>query len=236
MGADTVSLTISDSVAVLHQGSGRDSTAGPVASYSPMPVRNLIVKLHIYAGLLTFTQLMIYGVAGLVATVQPGPERPHKAHTIRYVPFIAATSATDKEVAAAVYAALAPPLARPMPDWFLRRTPENDLLLDFYNINGIWRVVVLEREHRLRIEEIRNSTGLFLGDVHAATTGDAEAPGIVRAWAVYNEFAMWCLLAFCGSGLYLWLTVRARGRWAWACLAAGTIAFSTLWLSFRWHV
>ena len=25
----------------------------------------------------------------------------------------------------------------------------------------------------------------------------------MRAWAFYNEFAMWCLLAFCGSGVYL---------------------------------
>lgn len=204
-----------------------------VASYSPMAVRGIVLKVHIYAGLLTFGQLMIYGVAGLAATFQTGVERPKNAHTIRHVPFTAAPSATDKEVAAAVYATLVPPLARPMPDWFLRRTAENDLLLDFYNINGIWRVVVLEREHRLRIEEIRNSTWLFLSDAHAATTGDGEAPGIIRTWALYNEVAMWCLLAFCGSGLYLWLSVRGRGTWAWSFLGAGTIALSALWLSFR---
>jgi hypothetical protein len=54
------------------------------------------------------------------------------------VPFTAQPSATDKQVADAVYRTLQLPLTRPMPDWFLRRTPENDLLLDFYNINGIW--------------------------------------------------------------------------------------------------
>ena len=198
-----------------------------------MAVRRIILKLHIYAGLLTFGQLMIYGVAGLVATFQPGLERPKIAHAFRYVPFTAAPSATDKEVAAAVYDMLRPPLARPMPDWFLRRTPENDLLLDFYNINGIWRVVVLEREHRLRIEEIRNSTWLFLGDAHAATTGDEEAPRIVRAWAIYNELAMWCLLAFCASGVYLWLSASTRGGWAWACVGIATVTLSALWVSFR---
>jgi hypothetical protein len=145
-----------------------------------MAVRQLVLKIHIYAGLFTFGQFMIYGAAGLAATMQARLERPKVPHTIRYVPFTPAPSATDKDVAAAVYAALRPPLARPMPDWFLRRTPENDLLLDFYNVNGIWRVVVLEREQRLRIEEIRNSTWLFLTDVHAATPGDDEAPGIVR--------------------------------------------------------
>lgn len=196
-------------------------------------MRNIVIQLHIYAGLLTFAQLMLYGVAGLVATFAPGPERPKTAHTIRYVPFTAAPSATDKQVADAVYTALALPLTRPVPNWFLRHTAENDLLLDFYNINGIWRVVVLEREHRLRIEEIRNSTWLFLADVHAATTGDVEAPRIVRVWGVYNELAMWCLLAFCGSGVYLWLTAQARWWWAWAGLGAGTLALSALWLAFR---
>lgn len=197
-----------------------------------MRVRSLILKLHIYAGLLTFTQLMIYGVAGLVATVQPGLERPKVARAVRYVSFTPGPSATDKEVAAAVYGILKPPLSRPVPDWFLRRTADNDLLLDFYNVNGIWRVVVLEREQRLRIEEIRNSVGLFLSDVHAATTGDAEAPRIVRIWGLYNEAAMWCLAGFCASGLVLWLSAPDRDRWAWGCLAAGTAALSGLWMAF----
>lgn len=196
-------------------------------------MRNLLLKLHIYAGLLTFAQLMLYGIAGLVATAQAAAERPKIPQTIRYVPFTVPASATDKQVADEVYRTLQLPLTRPMPGWFLRRTPENDLLLDFYNINGIWRVVVLERENRLRIEDIRNSLGLFLGDVHATTIGDAEAPRLLRAWALYNEFAMWCLLAFCGSGVYLWLTAQARSWWAWASLATGTGIFAALWVAFR---
>ena len=196
-------------------------------------MRNLVLKLHIYAGLLTFAQLMLYGTAGLVATAQTSAERPKVPHTIRYVPFTAAPSATDQQVADDVYRTLQLPLTRPMPGWFLRRTPENDLLLDFYNINGIWRVVVVERENRLRIEEIRNGVGIFLGDAHAATTGDDEAPPLVRAWAFYNEFAMWCLLAFCGSGVYLWLTAQARSWWAWASLATGTVSFAAVWMAFR---
>jgi PepSY-associated transmembrane protein len=204
-----------------------------VASYATMTARSIVLKIHIYAGLLTFSQLMIYGLAGLSAAVQPGLERPKVPRAIRQLPFTPPVSATDKQVAAAVYTALGLPLARPIPDWFLQRTPDNDLLLDFYNINGIWRVAVLEREQRLRIEQIHNSAWLFLSDVHAATIGDSEAPGIVRLWAVYNELAMWCLLAFCASGLYLWLSVRGRGPWAWASLAAGTVGFCAFWLSFR---
>jgi hypothetical protein len=198
-----------------------------------MTLRNLVIKLHIYAGLLTFVQLVIYGIAGLVASAQHAATRPQVVQETRFVPFTVPASSTDKQVADAVYRRLDLPLTRPMPDWFLRRTPEHDLLLDFYNINGIWRVVVLERENRLRVDRIRNSTWLFLGDVHAATTGDAEAPRLVRLWALYNEFAMWCLLAFCVSGFYLWLSAQARSWWAWTCLATGTVAFVMLWRTFR---
>ena len=196
-------------------------------------MRNIILKLHIYAGLLTFTQLILYGVAGLAATVQAGAERPKMARGIQHVAFQATPGSTDKQVADEVFRTLRLPLTRPMPGWFLRRTPENDLLLDFYNINGIWRVVVLEREGRLRIEQIRNSLGLFLGDMHATTIGDEEAPRLLRAWALYNEFAMWCLLGFCFSGVYLWLTAQARSWWAWASLATGFTAFAVLWMAFR---
>lgn len=198
-----------------------------------MLLRALVLKAHIYAGLLTFTQVMIYGVAGLVATLQPGLERPKVPRAVRYVPFTAAPNASDKEVAAAVYARLAPPLARPVPDWFLRRTADNDLRLDFYNVNGIWRVIVLEDSHQLRIEEIRNSLGYFLSDIHAATPNDAGLPRLVRLWALYNEAAMWCLLGFCASGLYLWLSGPGRERWAWGCLASGSAVLAALWMAFR---
>ncbi|MGH9370345.1 MAG: hypothetical protein ACRD15_02305 [Vicinamibacterales bacterium] len=198
-----------------------------------MSARNLVVKLHIYAGLLTFAQLTLYGLAGLVATTRRGPVRPHVAYATRYVPYTVPASATDKQVADDLFRTLQLPLTRPMPDWFLRRTADNDLLLDFYNINGIWRVVVLEREKRVRIEHIRNSAGLFLSDLHAVTTGDAQAPRLVRVWALYNELAMWCLLAFCVSGVYLWLSAQARSWWAWGCLGGSTITFAALWMAFR---
>lgn len=196
-------------------------------------MRNIVLKLHLYAGLLTFAQLVLYGVAGLVATVQLAAERPKISHAVQYVPFTVRPGTTDKQVADAVFQALRMPLTRPMPEWFLRRTPEHDLLLDFYNINGIWRVIVLEREGRLRIEQIRNSLGLFLGDMHAITIGDEEAPRLVRWWAFYNEFGIWCLLAFCASGVYLWLSAQARSWWAWMSLAAGSAAFAVLWMAFR---
>jgi hypothetical protein len=193
----------------------------------------LIRKVHIYAGLLTFSQLLIYGIAGIVATLQPSRERPKEPRSTHYVSFSVPAAATDKEVAAQVYQELKLPLTRPMPDWFLRHTADNHLLLDFYNINGIYRVVVLENEGRLRIEHIRNSTGIFLEDIHAATTGDEAAPGLIRAWGMWNELGLWSLLGFCASGSWLWLATRPRDPWAWFALTAGVLSFAALWRIFR---
>ena len=78
--------------------SRRDRATGQgVASYAGMGLRGTILKLHVYAGLLTFGQLMIYGVAGLSAAFQPGLERPKIPHTVRYLPFTPAPSATTRK-------------------------------------------------------------------------------------------------------------------------------------------
>ena len=197
-----------------------------------MPVRTLVLKVHVYAGLLSFTQLLIYGAAGLAATVEERP-RPKNIYASRDVLYTPPANKTDKEVADDVYQLLALPLTRPMPLFAIKRDERNDLQLDFYNINGIHRVTVLEREHRLRVDEVRNGPGTFVNDLHTVTLNDAGAPRLVRVWGYYNAVAMWCLLGFCASGVYLWLTAEARSWWAWSGLAAGTAAMASLWILFR---
>lgn len=193
----------------------------------------MIKQLHIYLGLLSFTYLIVYGIAGLTASAQTGLERPKRPGPAGYEPFTVGSNLTDKQVADLVYNQLQLPFARPMPDWFLRRTPSNDLLLDFYNINGIFRVTVLEKERRLRIEEIRNNVWLFLEDIHAGTARGAEHMTLLRLWGVYNEFAMWSLIAMALSGAYLWLSSRPGLRWAQACLIASSCAAAVLYCLIR---
>jgi hypothetical protein len=190
-------------------------------------------QLHIYLGLLSFSNLIVYGIAGLTASAQPGLERPKVAQSVRYEPFTTAANLTDKQVADLVYNQLKLPFTRPMPDWYLRRTPSNDLLLDFVNLNGIYRVTVLENEQRLKIEEIRNSTWLFLEDIHAGTARSAQQMRLLRLWGIYNEFAMWTLIAMAVSGAYLWLSSRPGLRWAQACLLASVMAAMALYFLMR---
>ncbi|HEV2688165.1 MAG TPA: hypothetical protein VGV35_06415 [Bryobacteraceae bacterium] len=193
----------------------------------------MLRQIHIYLGLLSFSHLIVYGIAGLTADAQQKLERPKVAASARYQPFLVPTNLTDKQVADAVYDRLKLPLTRPMPDWFLKHTAENDLRLDFVNINGIYRVTVLEKEQRLKIEEIRNSSWLFLEDIHAGTARNNEGLTLLRLWGFYNEFAMWSLLAMALTGTYLWLSSRPRLRWAQLCLAASAAAFAAFYFLIR---
>lgn len=189
----------------------------------------LIRKLHIYAGLLVFSQLLVYGIAGLVATAQPSLERSKVPYLIENVPFESRQGEAEKAVAARVFGALKPAMAHPVPDWFLQHTPDGHLQLDFYNVNGILRVIVLDRQ--LRVEHIRNGLGLFLEDIHAATVSGDQPSGLQWAWAAWNELGIWALLGFCVSGLYLWLATRPSWIWGWAMLAMSAGVFAAFWMA-----
>lgn len=191
----------------------------------------LLRKLHIYSGLLVFSQLLVYGVAGLVATAQPSLERPKTPHTTRTIAFQRKPDESDKQVAARAYETVQPAMSRPVPDWFLRKSADGHLLLDFYNINGIYRVTVLPTA--LRVESIRNSTALFFEDIHAATLADSEADQLIRIWAMWNELGIWGLLFFAVSGIWLWLASRPGSRLAWFSLALGIAVFAGLWMVLR---
>jgi len=184
----------------------------------------MLKRIHIYLGLLSFSHLIVYGIAGLTASAQHSQERPKISQFTRYQDFAVPPNLTDKEVAALVYDRLRLPFTRPMPDWFLKHTAANDLQLDFLNINGIYRVTVLEKERRVRIDEIRNSAWLFLEDIHAGTVHSAEEMRLLQLWGIYNEFAMWSLLAMILTGIWLWLSSRPGSHWAQACLLASTAA------------
>jgi len=193
-------------------------------------MNQLIKKLHMYLGLLNFTNLLVFGIAGLTATFQAAPEsrqRPEPA--LRYEAFTAPATIADKEVADLVYQRLNFPLSAPPQPWSFRRNRENNLAVDFYTANGIYRVIVLERENRLRIETTRNSLWQYLNNLHATTIRERSGDVRIRLWSYYIEFAIWSLGAMVLSGIYLWLSSRPGHRVALACLVLGSGAYVLLY-------
>lgn len=193
---------------------------------------SLIRKLHIYIGLLNFSNLIVFGIAGLVATFHSGLERKPASTTVRYENFTPAPGSTDPQIAHQIFDRFRFPLAQPVPDWTVHRDSRGDLPLEFYTVSTVHKVTYLASQARLRIEDEKANVWFFLDDVHTVTSL-RQPDWRIRLWAWYNNFAIWSLIAMALSGTYLWLASRPRYRIAQYSFAGGTAAFIALWFLVR---
>ena len=197
-------------------------------------VHKILKKVHMYAGLLSFTALIVYGVAGLYSTSQPPwSERPYPETTIREVPFDFPGDLNDKEMADAIYCALDMPLTGPLYEWAIRRDDDQNLFLNFYTINGFRKVTALESEGLLRVEAAHTHLAEFVNGAHSTTLQWASPRPLVQAWAWYNELAIWSLILMAASGVVLWLLTRPRYGPGLAAFAIGNGIFLALYFLTR---
>jgi hypothetical protein len=168
----------------------------------------LIQKLHTYAGLLAFVNLMVYAIVGISATL--GPRRGIPA--VSYRAFTVEPNLTDRQVAERVCTLLDLSLATPIQNAAIQHDAARNLLLDFFHANGRHKVTVLEKEGRLRIEVTRNTVWKYLDTLHVTTAVFRSGDWRMQLWAYFNEFAMWCLIAMMASGVAIWLSTRTRRR------------------------
>jgi uncharacterized iron-regulated membrane protein len=195
----------------------------------------LLKKIHMYIGLLNFSILFVFGVAGLTATFESSPQDRQDEAVERLMPFTAPPNATDKEVADAVHALLKIPLTQSPPKPALRRDADKNLTFNFFNPNGVTGVTVLEKEQRLRIRTLPNNTGRFMNVLHKATIQHPMAKRDLRIklWTWYNEFSIWSLMLMALSGIYLWLSSRPGFLWAQVSFVAGCAVFIVLYIVTR---
>ena len=183
-----------------------------------------IKKIHMYTGLLNFTILCVFGLAGLVATAEaPDIFKPGTMPIVTNLPFHAPGSASDRQVAELIREQLQPAHAgRPV----IRRDARHQLVADFYSVNGLVRTTLLEGEGQLRVETRRNSLWRFFDNAHATTIQHAPSGWAVGAWAWYIELSIWSLMLMALTGIWLGLTTRWPFWWTKASLVAGTVGFA----------
>jgi hypothetical protein len=196
----------------------------------------LIKKVHMYAGLLNFSILFVFGVAGLSATLGTRPPIQRLDQAVeQFVAFTPPPNSTDKQIADAVYDHLKPSLTRAPPAPALHRDADKNLSFNFFSPNGIIAITVLEKENRLRVRTLKNNAGRFMNALHTATIQNQAAKSDLRMrlWTYYNEFAIWSLLAMALSGVYLWLASRPGYRLAQYAFAGGCAVFIALYAMTR---
>jgi hypothetical protein len=165
-----------------------------------------------YVGLLNLSILLVFGVAGLSATFEPGPEQRQPDPEVEFRDFTPSPGLDDKGVADEVHRFLNLPLTAPIPKNVIRRDSNNDLVLNFYTVKGLRRAIVIEKERRIRLETDRQGLAAYLNSLHTTTLNARSADWRIRWWTYYNEFSIWSLIGMSLSGVYLWLASRPRYR------------------------
>jgi hypothetical protein len=197
-------------------------------------MHSLLQKIHMYLGLLCWSILFVYGIAGLTATVRsdsPGPQ--FQSSMVRTQSFVVAPNQTDKQVADAVWRTLRIPLTGPPSAYAIHRNNQNNLVVSLWTSNGPIDVTVLERQNQLRIETRRNSIWEYFNNLHAATVRDRPYDWRIKLWTYYNEFAIWALLLMALTGLLLWMTSRPRYWLAQVSVAIALVSFYVLYVLTR---
>jgi len=190
---------------------------------------HLLRKVHTYLGLLTFVNLMVYGMVGMAATWQWRTSDSFAAAQTTYLPFAVAPNLADAEVADRVCTLLGLTLARPIQRQVVQHDAAHNLVLDFWHANGEHKITLLENEQRLRIEMRRVKLWRYLDTLHRTTGVFHSGDWRMQLWADYNEFAMWSLLGMLATGAALWLLSRPGHRMAQISLAAGSGLFAALY-------
>jgi hypothetical protein len=184
-------------------------------------------RLHIYLGLLNFSLLIVFGVAGLAVTAEaPDIFSQKEPPSVTSRQFAAPPSAPHREVARLIAAQVQPDHAG---DPVVRRNDANQLVTEFYSVNGMVRATLFESERRMEIRTFRNSIWRFFDNAHATTIGEGLRDPVVRAWACYIEFSIGSLAAMAITGVWLGVALRWNYRWTRISLAAGAVGFVVLY-------
>ncbi len=191
-----------------------------------------IKKLHIYSGLLSFTGFTVWGIVGVWASFIPAPgERTRRAPEIRTIEFQVDGSATDQEITDAMIVASGLPFIEPGRKAI--RDTEGRLEVRYLTPNGTRRILLLENENLIRVEQTRSPLAGFLNLMHMQTIRHHNPGWEVQLWGAYNQFSLWAVVFMTVSGVYMWLATRPGMRWALWTVGVSSMATVALYLGLR---
>jgi hypothetical protein len=189
-----------------------------------------IKKLHMYAGLLNLTILVVFGITGLLNTLQPRPEdRRAIEPSTEFRDFTVPPNLDDIGAALASFHFLNLPTFDAPVKGDLRHDAANNLTFGLYGPSGVRVVTLLEKENRIRIESRRTNIWHYFDNLHATYPMARTTDLRVRMWSWYTEFSIWSLIFMSLTGVWLWLASRPRYLWAGVSFAAGSGAFLLLY-------
>lgn len=189
-------------------------------------------KIHMYAGLLTFTAFVVWGITGIHAVfLEPGEFQPPPVSSEREFSYQAAGTLDDPQLAKAIAAVAEIPLMGGV--YNVHRDAEANLAFNVFTINGGREVTFRERDGMVKVAHRRNSVWSYLSSMHTAHSRRHRLSASSIAWGWFNEVSTWAFLFMTLSGLFMWLATRPALLWAQLSLAGMTVLTAVLWIVIR---
>ena len=192
-----------------------------------------VKKIHMYAGLLTFTAFFVWGVTGIHAVFLPLPGRftPPEVASVREVPYNAAGDLDDKQLGRKIFEAIEVPLAGG--HYNVHRDDQLNLAFNVFTVNGGREVTFLEDQGIVQIAHRRNSLWGYLSSMHTAHSHRHQLSVSSQAWGYFNEFSTWAFFFMTISGVYMWIATRPGLRWAQISFGGMAALTLLLWILIR---
>jgi hypothetical protein len=194
-------------------------------------MRNWVLRLHLYLGLLCSGYLIVFGISSLnfnhpFAFTKPAQE---KSTWERSLPLPPVRTDDNKAESEAVREAL------DLPGWTIpwetrRDGGTNDLHFGLARPGKHYLIHVNRAGGSVRVEERREGYWTVIRAMH----GNKGVPGsrVMAVWGAYTELCTLVVLFAAVSGIYLFATRRKDRRAAWAVLGTAMV----LSLGFMFYV
>lgn len=190
-------------------------------------MRSLLLKVHIYAGLICSSYLLIFGISSLNYNHNFG-----KA-SIESVTWERSLKLVDMENNMALSKAVRDALGLigwPLPSE-THRDDQGNLHFGLYRPGKKYTIRVLFDENRVRVEETRKGFWEVFDSLHAKM--GVPSSRFMSLWGVYTELCTWVILFSTVSGVYLWTRRRSERLTGWILLAGGS-GTSLLFMVYVW--
>lgn len=192
-------------------------------------MRNLVLKIHLYAGLLCSSYLVIYGISSLNFNHQFGKPGEEK---VKWERSIAITNSdNDQALSESVRDALGL-MGWPLP-WETQRDKEGNFQFGLSRPGKHYTIRVLFGERRIVVEETRKGIWAVVNSLH----GHMGVPPstFMGLWRWYTELSTWVVLFAAVSGIYLW-TRRRNERNIGIITLSATTGASLLFMFYVWWI
>ena len=182
-------------------------------------MRNWILRIHLYLGLLCSSYLIVFGLSSLNFNhpfdfTKPRTEKVKWERSVELPP--PGENGAESEAVRDTLELIGWTIP-----WETWRDPNGDLHFGLARPGKHYAIHVVRAQSLVRVEEQRKGYWTVLREMH----GNKGVPrsGLMTVWGWYTELCTFVVLFAAGSGVYLFATRKKDRRAAWAVLGTATV-------------